>query len=72
MVTFRRRQVTKHENGLPFGFVLEITKHLMEKDVPSLKLTYPPKIGGWKMNFLLGWPIFEGKLLVLGSVTLDL
>ena len=26
------------------------------------------KIGGWKMNFPLGWPIFRGELLVLGSV----
>ena len=26
------------------------------------------KINGWKMYFLLGWPIFRGELLVLGSV----
>ena len=27
--------------------------------LPSLKLTWPLKIGGWKMSFLLGWPIFR-------------
>ena len=26
------------------------------------------KTDGWKMNFLLGWPIFRGELLVSGSV----
>ena len=40
------------------------------KKVPSLKLTAssPVKISGWKMNFLLGWPIFRGELSVSGSV----
>ena len=28
--------------------------------LPSLKLTWPLKIDGWKMNFLLGRPIFWG------------
>ncbi len=28
--------------------------------IPSLKLTEHLKIGGWKMNFLLRWPIFRG------------
>ena len=32
----------------------------MWKEIASLKLTWPPKINGWKMNFLLGWPIFRG------------
>ena len=38
--------------------------------LPSLKLTasLPLKINGWKMYFLLGWPIFRGELLVLGTV----
>ena len=27
------------------------------------------QVNGWKINFLLGWPIFKGKLLVSGSVT---
>ena len=27
-------------------------------------------IDGWKMSFLLGWPIFRGELLVSGSVLL--
>ena len=27
------------------------------------------KMDGWKTSFLLGWPIFRGELLVLGSVT---
>ena len=26
------------------------------------------KMDDWKMNFLLGWPIFRDDLLVLGSV----
>ena len=26
------------------------------------------KMDGWKTSFLLGWPIFRGELLVLGSV----
>ena len=29
------------------------------------------KMDGWKMNFLLGRPIFRGKLLVLGRVSCD-
>ena len=29
----------------------------------------PLKIDGWKTAFLLGWPIFMGELLALGSVT---
>ncbi len=28
--------------------------------IPSLKLTWPLKMDGWKMNFLLGRPIFRG------------
>ena len=28
--------------------------------LPSLKLTWPLKINGWKMNLLLGRPIFRG------------
>ena len=28
----------------------------------------PLKMDGWKMNFLLGWPNFRGKLLVSGRV----
>ena len=40
-----------------------------QKSLPSLKLTFSPlKIDGWKMNFLLGSPIFRGELLVLGRV----
>ena len=26
------------------------------------------KMYGWNTSFLLGWPIFRGELLVLGSV----
>ena len=43
-----------------------------KKLLPSLKLTWPLKIDGWKMSFLLGWPVFRGELLVLGSVPPDL
>ena len=32
----------------------------------------PLKINGWKMNFLLGRPIFRGELLVSGSVIHDI
>ena len=39
--------------------------------LPSLKLTWPLKVDGWKMNFLLGNPIFRGELLVLGNVYLS-
>ena len=28
--------------------------------ITSLKLTWPLKVDGWKMNFLLGRPIFRG------------
>ena len=31
-----------------------------KKCIPSLKLTYPLKIDGWKMKFLLGRTIFRG------------
>ena len=36
--------------------------------LPSLKLTWHLKNDGWKTTFLLGRPIFRGKLLVSGSV----
>ncbi len=44
------------------------------KGKPSLKLTasLPLKINGWKIKFLLGWPIFRGELLVSGSVGVEL
>ena len=35
---------------------------LLETNSPHLKMD------GWKMNFLLGWPIFRGELLVSGRV----
>ena len=34
--------------------------------LPSLKLTWPLKMEGWNMNFLLGRPIFRGEVLVSG------
>ena len=37
------------------------------QDVPSLELIEHLKINGWKTSFLLGWPIFRGELLALGS-----
>ena len=38
--------------------------------LPSVKLTASLhlKIGGWKMNCLLGWPNFRGELLGSGRV----
>ena len=36
--------------------------------LPSLKLTWHLKMDGWNTTFFLGWPIFRGELLVLGSV----
>ena len=30
--------------------------------LPSLKLTWPLKMDGWKTSFLLGWPIFRGHV----------
>ena len=43
---------------------------LHSQTIPSLKLTasWHLKINGWKMKFLLGWPIFTGELLVSGRV----
>ena len=43
-----------------------------KKILPSLKLTYPLKMESWKMNFLLGRPIFRGELLNFGGCTLSL
>ena len=37
-----------------FGGVLDV------HELPSLKLTRPLKINGWKMNFLSGWLMFRG------------
>ena len=40
--------------------------------VPSLKLTYPLKINGWKfgrLNFLMTWSIFRGRSFMFGGVT---
>ena len=34
--------------------------------LPSLKLTYPLKMDGWKTSWLLGRPIFRCELLVSG------
>ena len=42
-------------------------KRVCEGSLPETDIVYL-KIGAWKMNFLLGWPIFRGKLLVSGSV----
>ena len=53
------------------GFQTGVTNHLltgMILQVPSLKLTWPLKIHGWKIHFLLGKLIWRGELLVSGSV----
>ncbi len=43
---------------------------LIFQGVPSLKLTYPLKIDGCKMKFLLGRPIFRGySMLVSGCIS---
>ena len=57
---FEEIQTTEKENQDTGG----------RKEIPSLKLTASLhlKMDGWKMNFLLGWPIFSGELLVSGSV----
>ena len=36
--------------------------HTASFTVPLLKLTWPLKVDGWKMNFLLGRPIFRGQV----------
>ena len=41
---------------------------IKKTQLPSLKLTWHLKMDGWNTSFLLGWPIFRGELLVLGSV----
>ena len=33
---------------------------VMIPDIPSLKLTWPLKMDGWNISFLLGWTIFRG------------
>ena len=38
--------------------------NLKLESIPSLELTYPMKIHGWKMNFLLGFGIFSGAFAV--------
>ena len=40
------------------------------RNLPSLKLTsnLPLKTNGWKINVLLGWLIFKGKMFVSGRV----
>ena len=38
------------------------------KYIPSLKLRCSPlKMDGWKMNFLVGWAIFKGLLLLVSG-----
>ena len=37
--------------------------------IPSLKLTWPLKMDGWKMNFLLGRPIFRGYVMIMQHCT---
>ena len=61
MIIFRTRQVKKHEKSWTCWFLLEITKHLMEEDVPSLKLSYPLKINGWKVRFPFRIDYFQGQ-----------
>ena len=40
--------------------------------IPTTVYTLPEtKMEGWKNNFLLGWPMFRGELLVSGSVLRD-
>ena len=41
-----------------------------KSEMPTLPGTNssPVKIDGWNTSFLLGWPIFEGKLFALGRV----
>ena len=43
-----------------------------QQNVPSLKLTYPLKMDGWKTSFLLGWPIFRCYVSFREGISLDL
>jgi len=49
------------ETGEMYKIFIEICT-LLETNIGTWK------IGGWKMNLPLGWPIFRGELLALGSV----
>ena len=73
-----------HTDGIFDGIVfatISRTIHLEQKGLEFsgcfflvTKDTFPEtnsshlKMGGWNTSFLLGWPIFRGKLLVSGSV----
>ena len=39
------------------------------KNLPSLKLTWPLKIDGWKMYSLLKWSLFRGHVSFQGSTS---
>ena len=39
--------------------VAETLDHVGKYHIPSLKLTYPLRMDGWKTSFFLGWPIFR-------------
>ena len=49
-----------HVVWAPEAKLKKYTKKHRTQGYPPLKLTWPLKIKGWKMNFLLGWPIFRG------------
>ena len=69
----KKRISYTHVEGCPLRriFVEEINPHqhlsqlfrfgsLPNNNLPSLKLTWPLKMDGWKTSFLLGRPIFRG------------
>lgn len=57
---WRPSWVSKKNNGGPAGFahVNSNSIHLFKSQLPSLKLTWPLKIEGWKMRF----PSWDGEL----------
>ena len=66
MVKIRENPIRMDDLGgkQPYFWVdthISLPSKKWEGGLPSLKLTFSPlTINGWKMRFLLGWPIFRG------------
>ena len=65
--TCAQHEGTKHDFMLVFFFGVCYMSMFGGFTLPETNSSHL-KIGGWKMIFFLGWPIFRGELLVSGSV----
>ena len=61
------------EDDVRFGFNDAILGGILilKHTLPEINSSHL-KIGGWKMNFLLGWPIFRGELFVASMSLVNL